>query len=254
MHKNFSLSLLVISLFLTLSNCVDPVAPEFDYENGVIFIDANATTKEGASSVKIERSIFENGLYRTAPLTDATVFIENVEDGRCIPFLLDVEEEVYVPAPDFSVRTGEQWRLLITMKDGKQYESKVEEVTAGVPVDDIFAVYNSEVTFSEGRQEFIPGHRVSIRFSDPAGAENYYLWRYKTFEQLGVCKTCERGRFRNGECEDNTVPFRDFDYTCEVPCWFVRFGDAFQLFDDQFADGRADIEQAVAILPLWNKG
>lgn len=250
----FHFSLLIASCLLVLSACIDPVEPEFDYIDGVIFIDANAATEAGKSYVKIERSVIDRGLYRTELVPNAAVFVENIEDGRQVSFLENKAVEAYLPDEAFSVRTGEKWRLRVELEDGRRYESEVEEVTGGVAVEEIFANYSPEATFLQGQQAFVPGHKVSIRFNDPVDEPNYYLWRYKTFESLQICQSCVRGRFRNGECEDNTVRFRDFDYLCEVPCWFVREGEAFQLFDDQLVDGRSGIEQEVAVLAFRNQG
>lgn len=243
------LPLLIISSLWFLHACIDPVPPEFDYVSDIIFIDAYAVTEAGSSFVKIERSNIVSNSSRTDLVPNATVTVESMDDGTVVNYT-ENEEGIYVPPADFRVFTGETWRLIIELEDGRRYESQPEEVTEAVELNDMFVEYDSEVTFLESEQAFVPGHKVSIQFNDPAQRPNYYLWRYTTFENLSICRTCIRGRFRNDKCDDS-VFFRDFDYLCEVPCWFIRNGNAFQLYDDQLSDGQSNIELEVATLPYW---
>lgn len=242
----------LLSIILLMIGCIDPVTPEFDYEENIIFINAFALTEEGLSSVDIQRSGFFFGIYGTEFVTDASVKFINVDTQEEV--ILSEIENLYVPPEDFKVAVGETWQLEISLADGRQYESTPERVQAGVPVDNIEAVYSDEIVFLPSQNSFVPGHRVDIDFTDPAGESNFYYWQYRTFETLEICQSCERGRFRNGECvRDNGFLARNYDYLCEVDCWKVRYSSNFQILEDRLIDGRAITNRTIAYVPFFQR-
>ncbi|MEM6697610.1 MAG: DUF4249 family protein, partial [Bacteroidota bacterium] len=223
---------LIFALILLASSCITPVEPEFKFRDNIIFVDAYALTEAGQSSVSIQRSLLLNDRFFTESVDDAKVLLINTMTNEEITCSIS-SDGLYLPPKEFKVETGESWKLYIELADGRRFESTPEVVNEGVDIDNIEATFSEEVTFLESESKFVPGHRVSINWVDPAGKKNFYLWKYKTYENLRVCRTCERGRYRNEMCiEEPQFRFRNFDYLCEVPCWLIRYGETFQIFDD----------------------
>ena len=131
--------------------------------------------------------------------------------------------------------------MYIELEDGRSFESKPETVIGAIPIDEIKANYSPEVIFDDFRGEFVPGHRVNIDWQDPAGEENYYLWKYRTFEPLFVCRTCVDGRLRNGECGPLTTNFGPpyYNYLCDPVCWQIKYEEKTVIFEDRLSDGAA---------------
>jgi len=242
----------IFVLLILATSCITPVEPEFKFRDNIIFVDAYALTEAGKSSVSIQQSILINERFYTESVADAKVLLINTvnkEEITCV----ETSDGLYLPPNDFKVKQGESWRLYIELADGRRFESTPETVNIGVEIDNIEAAYSDEITFLEEENKFVPGHSVSIDWTDPAEQENYYLWKYKTYEPVTICKTCERGRFRNGDCvSENQFRFRHFDYLCEVPCWLISYNESFQILEDDLLDGQS-IKRPIAIIPYYRK-
>ena len=247
-----------VSFFLIISvcfhSCVEQVDAEYSYQDNVIFIDAYALTEAGASTVTINRSRWDERFYSVEIITNAIVKIENVNTGEVVDFSFD-DSGVYVCPSNFTAKEGEVWKLFIELEDGKRIESKEEEVIAPVPIDEIKFEYSPEVTYDIDLEKFVPGHRILIDWQDPLGKENYYLWKYKTFEPLYVCKTCIKGIYRNGECQLSTFNFGPpyHNYLCDPVCWQIKFEEKSIIFEDRLSDGIAIKNREVAILPFYRR-
>ncbi|MFT5762993.1 MAG: hypothetical protein ACI8X3_000410 [Saprospiraceae bacterium] len=243
----------IISLFFYQS-CVDPVEPEYDFQNDIILVDAYALTEPGLSTVSIKKSVFEYNRYYSATVSNAKVKLENVASGLSVDFLED-SSGIYLCPDNFAVTAGEVWKLYIELEDGRHIESKAETATAAIPFENIDIEYSSEARYDIGFDRFIPGHTIQIDWNDPPGEKNYYLWKYRTFEPLYVCKTCERGIFRDGKCQRSTSNFfRPYtSYLCDPSCWMIRNGEELPIFEDRFSDGAEIIDREIAIIPFFRR-
>ncbi len=235
-----------------LLGCVDPVAPEFEFKEGLVFVEGFASTAAGTSYVIINKSVTEFGVNTTVFEKGATVSFKNSDTGQTIT--LFEEEGAYAPPADFTVEVGERWELAITLIDGTQYKSSPETILNPVPISGITAAYNPELQFDEGVGEYQPGHLVSATFDDPEDQENFYYWTFRSFENLDICETCLDSILRNGECTNTDVPTPDFfSYVCDTDCWKIRFPESISIFDDKFSNGRTTSNLAVANMPLYTK-
>ena len=77
-YKSLFLLMLAVGIAVALQHCVDTVSPEFDYQDDILFVEAYALTEPGISSVKIEKTFFENEVYRVEPVANADVKMENM--------------------------------------------------------------------------------------------------------------------------------------------------------------------------------
>ncbi len=235
---------------LLLWSCTDPLTPEFQFEDGLLFIEGFASTQMGASFVTINTSTTEFGRYRVTFVPGAAVTFENEQDGRSVALI--EEEERYLPPDDFFAREGERWRLRIALSNGKIYESTAEEVLASIPISAIDITYDPELEFREiAGGAFIPGHQVAVSLEDPQGTDNYYYWSYRTYESLDFCQQCFEGAFRDNECLgwNTTTPY--FLYICEVDCWRIRYPESIAIFSDTFSDGKSISKLPIGNLPLY---
>ncbi len=247
--------LFVFCVSCFFSSCIDPVAPEFEFKEGLVFVESVATTVPKASFVTIKRSTIEFGVYVVQFVEGAQVNFQNTNTGELVG--LTETRNSYLPPDDFVVRPGEQWKLNIQLANGKRIESSPEQVLEPVPITNIEVRYDPELVFRDNLGgKFVPGHEVSIDFEDPANEDNYYYWSYRTYENLDFCEKCFEGIWRNNECTPaNFESFRAryFDYACDIDCWRIRFPESVSIFDDRFSDGRVVSKLAVGDLLLYTK-
>ena len=174
-------------------------------------------------------------------VTGAYVRYRNLDTGNEV--VLEEQANGYEPPEGFVAQAGSTWELDVTLADGRTYRSSPERIGQAVPIADIRATYNPELKFREEENRFLPGHRISVDVDDPAGEDNFYLWEFRSFENLEVCATCGgQTVLRNGECMDNPYDRRTgsgsvFDYLCDSECWQIRFNEAVEIFSDEFTDG-----------------
>jgi hypothetical protein len=246
--------ILIYLMLISLPSCVDQVDAEYAYQDNIIFIDAYALTQIGTSSVSISRSNWDERNYSIKPVEGASVKLENINAGFSVDFIAD-STGVYLGPANFAVVPEETWVLHIELADGRKFESQPETVKSPIPIDDIKAEYSPEVVFNEARNSFVPGHLISIDWQDPEAEENYYLWKYRTFEPLFVCKTCFDGRLRNGECEDLPNRFGPdyYNYLCDPACWQIKYEEEPIIFEDRLFDGSSIENKEIVILPFFRR-
>ena len=247
------LSFLIV-IIASVSSCIELVDTEYSYKDNLIFIDAYALTEEGLSTVSISKSNWNEtyAAYSTILIPNAKVQFDNTVTGVIIDLEADATG-VYVSPPDFTAKEGEVWKLYIELEDGRKYESKPEMVSKAVPIDEIKSEYSLEVDYDSGLRRFVHGHRVSLDWHDPPDEENFYLWKYKTYEPLIVCETCERGVFRNGSCEIRPNSGRYFDYYCDTSCFQIQYEENLIIFDDRLSDGANILDKEIALLPFYRR-
>jgi hypothetical protein len=232
-----------------LNGCIDPVPPEFQYEEGLVFVEGFVATEPGASFVTLNESSFEFGFYDVIPITGAEVSFENLGTGQIIP--LTELDDIYLPASNFKAEPGELWKLRVTIPGGRTIESDPERVLQPVPIQNLEVNYNPEIEFREAfGGTFVPGHEILVSFDDPLAEDNYYYWTYRTYENLTYCATCSEKIYRDGECVDAgdaISGFPYFFYECATACWRIRFPESIAIFNDRFSDGKS-----ISKLPVGN--
>lgn len=235
--------------------CVDPVEPEFEFRDGIVFVEGFVSTNVGASFVSISESVTDFGVYKTTAVTGATVSFKNTNTGEIV--LLTENIGSYVPPANFEAAVGETWELDIIMSDGAEYVSTPETILEPVVLSDINVSYNPELLFREASGKFVPGHSVSVSFDDPGDQENYYYWTWRSFENLDICEICKDGIFRNGACvpysPPGTGPKPYYNYLCDTECWKIRFPESISIFDDQLTNGKTTSDLSVGNVLLYTK-
>jgi len=247
---------ILITLCFIFNACIDPVSPELKFKNGLIYVDALASTTIGTSYVKICETETEFGVKKTIPILNASVYFLNIEKSERV--LCEERESVYFPPPDFILEVGELWELEVLLNDGRMYKSQPEKVQPLVQVKSIDINYVPELLFSEAFEAFVPGHEITTTFDDPIEQENYYYWQFKTYEKLIYCKECYNYTiFRNGECfqpnpNGGGPPLkRYYTYACEKNCWRIRYNENIKLFSDEFTNGKTVSQLPVGEVLLY---
>jgi len=153
------------------AGCTDPVTPEFEFQEGLIFIEGFVSTIPGGSYVTVNRSAIEFEVYVVRFQGGADLSFENLESGEIIPLI--EEEESYIPPQDFRAMPGESWKLIVNLPNGVRYESLPEKVLAPVEIKSLETRYDAELEFREiYGGKFVPGHEVFVTLDDPDGTDN----------------------------------------------------------------------------------
>jgi len=247
---------LLISLLIYLvdNGCIDPVEPNFRYQEGLIFVEGFASTATTTTFVTISISANNFGIDEVNSVTGATVVLQEQNSGREVP--LHEVPGAYFPPDDFVVVPGESWRLDIRLENGSHYRSTYEKVAEPVAITDIRAAYRPELEYREATQKYIPGHQILIDFTDPGETDDNYYWRYRVFENLDNCEKCYDGLFRDGQCVGGQAgTFLDYyyDYKCESDCWKIRYPEDVQVSTDRLFNGQDVRSRIVANVPMYTK-
>ncbi len=230
-------------IFTLLTNCSDPVEPEFDFKEGLIYIDALASTEIGTSYaiISVTKNVF--GDHKAIEVSGASVYFKNQEFGSTVQ--LEELDGAYFPPPDFRIEENELWNLEVKLPDGREYASQIEKVPQLVIEASFDTNFKSELVYSEGYERFVPGHEITTTFDDPANEENYYFWRYKSFEKLINCEICVDFQvYREGRCivvnqmADDSPLKKYYTYECEEDCWKIRYSQNVNILSDEFINGK----------------
>ncbi|BFP40172.1 hypothetical protein FGF1_10170 [Flavobacteriaceae bacterium GF1] len=238
--------------FLFSLGCVEPVEPEFDFESGVIFVEGLISNDPKTSIVRVS----QNSMGGNEFIPNATVSVRNT-DTNVVTGLFEANDRYLLPE-DFTAAVGDTFELTVTLPDGRQYQSLPEEIRDSVPILDIEARYDPELVFREASESFVPGHTLHVSFEDPEEGNNYYFWRFTSFENLSFCQRCFNGIFRNGACQNNSPSESEirksfYTYRCETSCWRIRFNESVETFADEFSNGSLIERLPVGNVLLYTK-
>ena len=234
-----SLRLVALFLLVQVAACTDPVVPEYQFETGFLIIEGRMTDRPGTSRVEVRRNAELFGDYTLVPLIDARV--SSIDDrGEVVQWALAADEKSYVPPADFVVLPDRTYALSVETLEGELIESEHQALPDRVPLTNLRWQFAQEAYYSEERDRFVPAFTFLVDVDDPAGAGNYYQFRYRTWEMIDVCASCEQSRYRDGECiaSPDTRYVTRWDYLCDVPCWIANLGVGRNVFSDNLSDGQ----------------
>ncbi len=246
----------ILFLFFLVA-CIEPTEPTFNFKDGLVYIDAFMSTEQGASLVYVFESRSTGIRPKYKFISGANVSYKNVNTGTVVDLI--EQHDVYIPPNNFVASVGETWLLMVTLPSGAYYESLPELITEPVEIPNINYEYNPELIFSENSDGFLSGHSVFVDIEDPADRENYYLWKFRSFEKIELCDYCLNGILRNGECIDPpmSIAYKDpavtVGYLCESDCWQIRYNENIKIFADEFSNGGTIKDVSVADIFLYNR-
>lgn len=245
-----------IALLLTTSvliTCTNPVAPNFDFIEDLIYIEGFIGTEEGSSYVKVSKSDVAL-YYRNVFVSGASIFFVNSDTNERVELFED--DAHYLPAYNFKGNFGERWSLEVNLPNGNQYLSEIETINSTVPIKELSFKYDKKLEFVDDYDKFLPGHEVSVTFDDPENEANYYFWRSKTYAKKNICRICHDGKFRDNDCtKEPSTPYQYyyFTYRCESDCWQIDYNNKIFIFSDEFSNGATTSSLPVANILLKSK-
>ena len=251
---NLICAITILPCFILFS-CVDPFVPEFDYKEDIVIINGIASTVQGATNVTVEKPSIEFNKYKLKFISGCTVELVNSDSKERFSF--EEKNESYFLSNEFKVASGSRWEVEVILPDGEVYKSTSEVVPKQVPILNISYQFNSEMTYDESYDNYVPGHELRIDFLDPADQRNYFLYQYRAYEKERFCQICEFGVFRNGECltqVDNPLLTKEYyTYACDKSCWKINYNEEVIIFSDEFSNGKQISDLLVGKLPLYSK-
>ncbi len=246
-------SFIYLALIFSISSCIDPVPPEFDYQSDLVVIDAMASTIPGTTFVNIKKTIFEYGRYSTSFISGCNVKIINSDTKEEVSFV--EKESNYLVSKDFKLTPGSRWEMEVILPSGKHYRSESEFVPNEVAVDRISEKFTKELIFDESLGKYIAGHEISIDFQEPEDEQNFYYFQYRGFEKEIYCKLCDNGVYRSGNCVsqiENPLAKEYYTYLCDQSCWKINYNEEISLFEDEFTNGKKISNLLVGRVPFYS--
>lgn len=171
--KNIYGLLFIVFLSLPYNSCVE----EFNFENEtferLLVVDATITNEDKTQRIKLSET-FSFGGDSENPLENATVSVE--ANGSTIPFA-EIEPGTYQSVASFSAQPNVEYVLQITLANGKQYQSSVEQLTAPATLDALYV----EREVSDGKD----GVSILVNSTGTQPGGSYYRYEYiETFRIL----------------------------------------------------------------------
>jgi len=227
-------------VLLVLAACTDAVAPIYQFEDGFLLIEGRIADTPGYSEVRVARNQVSFDNYVLLPLSGAQVSSVSDEGDEVMWGSSEEEEGVYRAPEGFVAEAGRSYFLRVTTPEGELVESAPERVPTSVPMDDVTVDFKQEAYFSESRDRFVPAFELLVDVEDPADQENFYQYNFNYFEEIFVCASCVRARWRDGECiaGPDTRFVTRWDYLCDARCWISTRAIGRNIFSDALGNGR----------------
>lgn len=162
-----------IILFLALASCETKV--ELDVSEGPknIVIDGGITDKTGHDTIYLTLTQDYNSTEPFTYISGATLVItenESIKDT-----LLEVAQGVYITQNLTKGTVGSSYQLYLRTPEGVEYQSTVEVMPEGPPIDSLYFRRSDEMSFSAFLED---GYYGMIAFQDPANERNYMDYKY----------------------------------------------------------------------------
>jgi hypothetical protein len=215
-----------------LISCIDPIKLDADGVAGQLVVDGLITNQERSHTVRLSRSVnFDNnGIITTYTVPETGVIVVIIDDQGHVIKLTESTGGVYVTDSNVKGELGRSYKLSITSKDGKEYQSEPEKLFPVPVIDSILYKYVKIEKISESSGNVLQsfGFQISVATSDPINEKNFYRWKTDAIIEF----------FSNSEAADVSV------------CWYgvEPLETKAELSDDTYFNGNKFI-QPVSIAP-----
>ena len=162
---------LIIPSLILLQACVYEFYPKLDAYDDLLVVYGFITNENGPHEVRLSRSSTING-YAGIPENGATIKLFD-DRGNSVD-LTEKGGGLYVTPNSFSGEIGTKYKLSITLKDGKEYESEFVELIDVPNLTDIKAergVKQATQTTPEAK-----GYQFYIDLDATNTTQKYYRW------------------------------------------------------------------------------
>jgi len=160
----------IIYLLLTcfiINGCTEPYILETNnYEEGLV-VEATITNELKKQEIT---------LTQTAKLEDKEFKIESgadvyISDNTGIKYDFEEESGKYISSTEFQAISGREYRLHITTRDGRSFESSTEILPPINPIKEVKAVVETK--------DSIKGAAIHVNSEDPTDNAKYYRYEYE---------------------------------------------------------------------------
>jgi hypothetical protein len=181
--------------------------------------------------------------------------VEIVVNGKDKIQLIDRQKtgDYYLPT-GFKPLVNTDYKLFITTKDGKKYESSNERLTTTPKIRDLRVEFKPP---EKVKGSYVNGyHQIYLDTQDERGINNNYFWSWRAWEKQVVCLTCDLSKYRYDfrtrvwRCT-SLDPFEelDYDYPCGQPCWDIFYNSKINVLSDALGDGNEIKNRLIGEIP-----
>jgi hypothetical protein len=258
LYNFLSTSLIVISLFI-LSSCIEEYTNSPNLKAEVLIVDGLITNQLEADTIEVSYSKSIGTNAEISPVIGCKIQV--IVDGGLAYDLREAIEGKYYTPKNLRGQGGKNYQLKIITPNGEVYVSTVEKMLKVPPIQKVYDAFDQKAILNSTGTKYRAANNVYLNVQDPASENNNYFWRYRFFEKLEVCKTCEHGYlYPDGlTCfrEDPNVfvpnplpPF--YDYFCDGNCWDIIYGKTVNIFSDVNTNGQVIKGQLIAQIPFFS--
>jgi hypothetical protein len=252
MKTRSGIAFLTCFVLTCLYACVEPYEVRYQLNANLLSVEGFVSDQPGTNvSISIGRNV--NQSYYSEAVSGCTAEIRT-GDGKSIP-LQEVSAGLYAAPSTFKGLIGESYQLFFRMPNGNTYQSPKEVLRSTPEIKNTFQQYNPNgILDNTGTRVFASTVDIYLEFDDPKEIQNAYLWRWKLWEEQGICLTCYGGRLGpNGKCVSTIGPLvADYDYSCDRECWEILYNKNINILNDNFINGRSVAGKLVAQIPFYS--
>jgi hypothetical protein len=163
-HVNTMCKILGGMLLASFISCAKPYNPKVVASpNNYLVVEGTINTGSDSTIVKLSRTVNVNSATTVNPVPDATVAIQDDQNGS---YSLQSLNNGYYVTSGLNLGNAHKYRLSITTTDGKIYLSDYVSPVASPPIDSIgFTIKNT-------------GAQIYVNTHDPKNSTHYYRWDY----------------------------------------------------------------------------
>jgi hypothetical protein len=242
--------------FLTIS-CVEEYRNSPTLNTEVLVIEGLITNQLEADTIEVNFSKGTGVNAEITPVKDCKLRIITNE-GMSYE-LIEVTTGRYITPSNLKGKIGDFYQLKITTPNGNNYESTIEKMTSVAPILKVYDEFDTKAILNSTGKTYRPANKVYINLQDPVSETNFYFWRYRFYEKLLICKTCNSSTLLSDgiTCtrpDPNSLnpppPF--YDYLCEGNCWDINYDRVVNVFSDVNTNGKFMNNVLIAKIPFYS--
>ena len=256
-----------LGLVVGFQQCIDAYDPTLALNANLLVVNSILTDLNETQTVSLSRSRSSaDSANVSTPIQHASVTI--LVNGTTRVSLLETQPGTYSCPADFRGKIGNTYQLRFQTQEGVNYESSVETMTSVPTILKTYDQFNPQGPKTTANGTNVPANDVYVDFQDPAGERNFYLWRWRLYEQQLWCATCQQGRYVVvdvgpvgagpinvlGCVRDTTLSsFLLLDYPCRELCWDIFYNTDIDIFSDVYTNGQTQTGHKVASIPIYQR-
>ncbi len=142
---------------------------------------------------------------------------------------------------------GRKYTLKLILSNGKKYHSLPETMPLCPDIQNLYYKFEMDNSQTDYKRKY--GYNLYVDFQDSPIAGEFYQWNWIHYELLEICATCNQtyrvDTIRQSCRKISVTPNNDnvnLDglnyFPCFQHCWEITKSDAFNLFSDNYYNGK----------------